>query len=433
MLSDIGYTWTRIRAWTTSTVSHNTVIVDRQEQTGRPSDGDLLWFFPDSNGVSVVEADGKRAYGNIKGLDLYRRMLMVIPVSDADAYVVDIFRVRGGSMHDWMLHGDADEDTTATCSLALTEKLDNLLEPGEKWVEPQLSGDRTLPYGVLRDMRSAQTSEGFIVSFSYASDPPKGVHVHVLGGAATQVLLGKSPSVRRTGVGTAGDNRKVFDYWMPHLVARRRGPAPLASVFVVVYEPYSGKPFLASVSSLKLTPEASAGVAVQIRHGDAVDTLLGTLDDSPVTADGLHVKGRLGIVRRQSGKVVGAWLFEGQSLSGDGFSLKAERDRYTGEIVAATRKADGQPQDAFLTSAELPTGDQLHGSWMIVTHGNGFRHGYQIERIERQDGKTVIVLTDDHGLKIDGAVTHEFYFPQRKIEGKNTFVIPLATTMVRSS
>lgn len=39
---------------------------------------------------------------------------------------------------------------------------------------------------------------------------------------------------------------------------------------------------------------------------------------------------------RQSSKVTGAWLFEGQSLSGEGFSVKAERERYSGEIVAAT-------------------------------------------------------------------------------------------------
>jgi len=73
MLPDLGYTWTQMRYWTACTVAHNTVTVDRTDQNGRPSDGDLLWFFPDARGVSVVEADGRRGYRRIQGLDQYRR------------------------------------------------------------------------------------------------------------------------------------------------------------------------------------------------------------------------------------------------------------------------------------------------------------------------------------------------------------------------
>ena len=64
---------------------------------------------------------------------------------------------------------------------------------------------------------------------------------------------------------------------------------------------------------------------------------------------------------------------------------------------------------------------------MIVTHGNGFRHGYEIDRIEKAGGETLVLLTGDHGLRIDQEQTEEVFFPQRTIEGENTFVIPLAT------
>ncbi|MBM4050859.1 MAG: hypothetical protein FJ279_37665 [Planctomycetes bacterium] len=317
---------------------------------------------------------------------------------------------------------------SAACSLPLSQKLARMDAKGVK------------AYELMRDVQSAQAAEGLNVTFTYVANPDKGVRVHLLGGGQTQVFLGRSPSVRRTGIGGRGDNRKVLDFWMPQLVVRRTGPAPFQSAFAAVHEPFDGKPFIESVTALPLAPPDPSAVALRVNNGDIVDTILSTLDDSPMAADGVQLKGRLGIVRRQAGKVAGAWLFEGQSLSGDGFSLKAERERYTGEIVAATRKADDAPHDAFITDAALPLGDALRGAWMIVTHGNGYTHGYQIDHIEksavgnglRAVPGTLIVLTDDHGLKIDAAVTHEVYFPQRKMEGKNTFVIPLATTMVRS-
>ena len=85
-----------------------------------------------------------------------------------------------------------------------------------------------------------------------------------------------------------------------------------------------------------------------------------------------------------------------------------------------------------LTDAPLPPGEELHGAWMIVTHGNGYRHGYGIDRVERKDGKTWIHLLDDHGLRIEGDLTREAYFPRREIQGKNTFVIH-GTAMVEMS
>ena len=69
MLCDLGYNHTQLRRWNSSTLGHNLVVVDRQEQISRNSDGDLLAFFPNTGGVSMVEADGRRAYANIDGLD----------------------------------------------------------------------------------------------------------------------------------------------------------------------------------------------------------------------------------------------------------------------------------------------------------------------------------------------------------------------------
>jgi hypothetical protein len=90
---------------------------------------------------------------------------------------------------------------------------------------------------------------------------------------------------------------------------------------------------------------------------------------------------------------------------------------------------DGAEHDAFVTDAQLPEGDLLHGVWMIVRHGNGHTHGYEIDRVEQRDSKRLVILSSDHGLRIEGDSTEEVYFPLRKMEGVNSFVIPLATAM----
>jgi len=439
LLSDIGYTWTQGRYWATSSVGHNLVVVDRSDQQYRKSDGDLLWYFPDNRGVAVVEADGKRGYANIEGLDRYRRLLVMIPVSDADTYVVDISRTRGGTVHDWLLHGDADRDMTATCSVQLTPRPGDgtMLEPGEEWAEPVDEGSRFNCYGAIRQVRTGGT---FVTDMRYVDEPERGIRIHLLGHAATDVFLGVSPSIRRAGVGANGDYRKTFDFWMPQLVARRSAEPDkaLASTFVAIEEPVVGRPVLTRVTPVAVTPATPDAVAFEVAHGDAVDTIVSTLDEPPfperVIADGsIRVKGRLAVVRQVAGEVVGIWLFEGESVRAPGLTVSPAASRYAGTIRAAMRKADRAEYDAFVVDGDLPDGDMLHGHWMIVTHGNGLKHGYEIDRVEKSGGGRLVVLRAAHGLRIDGDRTEEVFFPRRKISGINTFTIPIAAAIARES
>ena len=441
MVSDLGYTWTQMRSWCNSTLCHNTVVVDRVDQTGGETDGDLLRFFPDTHGISVVEADGSRGYHNIDGLNLYQRLLVMVPVGESDAYVVDIFRVRGGTIHDWALHGDANEDTTARCSLPLDDARKWMLEPDEDWEEPTHKRAKFHPYGMFRDASRAQVDGVAAVDYVYDADPERGIRVHLgaypqLSGetnSPVELWLGRSPSVRRMGRGAEGDMRKLYDFWMPHLVGRREGVSPLSSTFVAVEEPFAGEPFIQGVDLLPLEPDDGGAVALRIRHTAGTDMVISTLDEPPypkrVAPDGVEMRGRLGVLREPTEGPTRGWLFEGVELASVGCRLGTERGRHEGRIVGAMREADGDEQDAFIVEGDLPEGESLKGIWMVVTHGNGFTHGYEIDRVERRDGNTVAVLADDHGLRIDGDTTKEAYFPRREILGQNTFVIPLSATV----
>ncbi len=434
MLPDIGYTWTQMRCWTTSAIGHNLVVVDRLDQRSSPSDGNLLAYHPgdlqdpESLDIAVVEADGKLGYRNIPDLDLYQRMLVTVPVSARDAYLVDIFRVRGGKLHDWALHGDADEDTTAVCDLPFGDPVPTMLLPDEEWVEPTQEAHQYPPYGMLRDMRPASVESGFALDFVYSGDGAPRYRLHMLPGGPAELWLGRAPSVRRMGQGSSGDMRKAYDFWMPMMLVRRTGEAPLTSVFVAVHEPHVGTPFVQGAQPLAMEPGDALATAVEVRHGDTVDTIISTADEAPypvrATASGLALRGKLGIVRQVAGQVTAAWLLDGASLTGPGFGLVAETAGFDGELTGSTRQADGQPRDALLTDTPLPSGDALRGQWLLLTLPNGMTQGHEISEVVAQaDGQTAIVTAQDHGLRVTAGGVEETYFPLRKLEGRCRFHI----------
>ena len=73
--------------------------------------------------------------------------------------------------------------------------------------------------------------------------------------------------------------RKAYDFWMPQLLVRRRGEAPLASTFAAIEEPFLGDPFVDRVERLTLTPGENNAVALRVTHAAGVDTIISTLDD----------------------------------------------------------------------------------------------------------------------------------------------------------
>ncbi|MCU0794208.1 MAG: hypothetical protein MUE42_15470, partial [Opitutaceae bacterium] len=79
--------------------------------------GNLLLFEPGRDGVALSEMDGQRAYTN--AASRYQR-LMILNTSDiARPYILDLFRVSGGTVHDYTLHGSIRFDQARESSFAL--------------------------------------------------------------------------------------------------------------------------------------------------------------------------------------------------------------------------------------------------------------------------------------------------------------------------
>ncbi|MEW6356680.1 MAG: heparinase II/III family protein [Planctomycetota bacterium] len=419
MLCDIGYSHTRMRHWTICTIGHNLVAIDRKDQSQKESDGDLLMYVPNLPGLAVVEASGERGYPDLA--QVYRRMVMLVSAEGAAPYAVDIFHVKGGQTHDWLLHGAADNDQTLDCTVNLAPREGTLLEPGETWEEPRGESSHFIPYGLMRNVRAGRADGGWSAAFRYKDDPDLGCRVHMLANPGAEVFACETPSIRRAG----SDDSKLPNYMMPQLVVRRRGDAPLETIFVSVVEPYRGAPRITRVEGLKIESGSPLTVAIRVHMTDRTDTILVNPDvpDATCMAGGVLLQGRIGFLACRGDKIAAACLVAGSRLKSGQLELTAQTPVLTGVIESAMRKVDGADADAFVTAADLPEGKDLHGSWMIVTHGNGYRHGYGIDRIEKRNGKTIIHLLDDHGLRMNGDETTEAYFPRRTIKGKNQFVI----------
>ena len=99
-----GYQPNRLQ-WVSSTLSHNTVMVnERQQEANAELRGNCL-HFDHTQQVKLADVDASYVYPDI---DIYRRTLIMIRINETDSYTVDFFRILGGTSHLYSLHAASD-------------------------------------------------------------------------------------------------------------------------------------------------------------------------------------------------------------------------------------------------------------------------------------------------------------------------------------
>ena len=111
--------WPKRAGWTTNTISHNTVMVNRQQQ-------EVNWighcqFFAASEGVGRRGSFFPRDLSPVRD---YRRTLAMVDVSQTASYLVDFFRVDGGDDHVMSFHAGEGDVSTAGIDLRRQEQGD---------------------------------------------------------------------------------------------------------------------------------------------------------------------------------------------------------------------------------------------------------------------------------------------------------------------
>ena len=373
LLSDIGYTHTRYREWATTVGSHNTVVVDGQEQT-RDS-GRLLCYRPASaTHAGVVCAE---AAGAFKNSAVYRRTMLLIPTGPESGYVVDLFEVEGGDVHDYLLHGSADFDQTLSTDVKL--------QPAEN--EMILDGDGTggAHYGYFHGTRGTDTSGNFKVRFEGEGTL---VDVRFLGVHEGRLLVSAAPSIRRT----QEDDGKLDDFWLRTVCLRHLSES---SLFVSVIEAHSGAGF---VRDAELVARDGSGVVMRVQERDRVRIIAIDPAGAGMTTtlpDGrrLELKGRAGVMTESSGNV-NLDVIDGSLLRVGQAATQRIRD-HEGTVTGVAGDISGEPgRSELVLDVALPGDGSLDGKVVYVRHPTGLETVYLAKRIERESGGSRVFLAD---------------------------------------
>ncbi len=373
LLSDIGYTHTRYREWATTVGSHNTVVVDGQEQSR--DGGRLRCYRPASRTrVGMVCAEAPGAFENTT---VYRRTIMLVPTGSDSGYVVDLFEVKGGEVHDYLLHGSADFDQTLSVN---TE-----LHPAE--AEMILRGDGTdgALYGYLKRTRASDVSGDFNVRFEGEGTQ---VDARFLGVQAGRLLVSDAPSIRRT----QEDDGKLDDFWFPVVCLRSRTGV---SRFVSVIEAHRGR---SNVQEAKLVAQDRAGVVLQVTERGRVRTIGIDPEGEGVAVtlpDGrrFELSGRAGVMSESSGGI-DLEVIDGSLLRVDEAAVQQTRD-YQGTLKGLAGDITGDPgRSELVVDVRLPEDGSLDGKVVYVRHPSGLETVYMVKRIERKGEGSRVFLAD---------------------------------------
>lgn len=349
--------------WTTHTVCHATVEVDGHRQA--PGVFGDLNAFAETGNVRYIDASCEDAYIH-RNVGLYRRSLALVNIPGG-WYVLDIFRVRGGSQHDYLFHGPAVPVELSGAQLGETR-------------EGTLAGT-DVPFGEAprgagpRDLHNSGYQYLFDVREGTVEDAATAVWHMDDGVAFTARFL---PVGRETLISTMGYPRPSTKSLpaMPFLLRRRTGPeGETASSFLTVLTAGTTTP-VTKARTIALSGNSSPGaIGVAIEYNGGEDVVLSGLSpESRVeTADGRFVlEGMFGVISLRNGKPSGGTIVCGSVLTTEGRSLKS----VTAVFSTTVREVH---EDHIVTAEPLPA---LASGDVILADRGGVRSVYKIGDIK---------------------------------------------------
>ena len=436
-------------------IAHNMVEIDRTDMSNRSAEtdgnGDLTLFESGTNGLAVTEIDGQRIYS--AKASRYQRILMLNTKDLTKPYMVDVFRVTGGTTHDYALHGAIMWNQSASCSFPLVSSTRQypLLSSDSLWVAPTSQYANFQFYGMFRNVSTAVAPGDFQITYRDTSSATshRDVRMWMTDGANDTVNVGRSPvPAREHHIPPSFFTNGI---WRPStIITRSATNGTLSSLFVSVIEPMkSGTSTVQSVERIPMSGSAleSCGLKVTLTDG-RVDTYIVNLRNPEVagatsgtatvtTADGKYsLTGRIGATTEGPAGSL-AWGIKATDFKFNDRRLVTTDRHYEGTIIAETRKATGGSSDAFITTTPLPVGTALRGKKLKVTFGTlsgasttGITEMFAIDQVTQSGSQYSIVFPADHCLEIttSGTTSKEQQFPNRKFTGLNTFEIDLGAS-----
>lgn len=357
MMPDLGYPDAmnayvqEVYTWSNNTVNHNTVVVDASKQNqNRPG---VLHDFTEGEFARTMDASSP-AYSQTSQ---YRRNLTMVDVGDNQSYVVDFFRVEGGSQHDYILHGppgavslhegmlgDKQPGTLAGPDVAIGEIYDNAKLGAEDY-SSSYAGYRGSGFQYLFNVQDF-SGERRVVQYHHIRDDNARLRIHLLGLDAQKVYMAD-----------AFDKPRAKDHILKYLISRRNadnGSEKLKSTFVSVMEPYQTNAYIQSTQVIRL--EEGEGMLVEVERDGEKDLIINdinnsvkTLDQYAITTDAntavitLNGDGTLKRVFFSDGNYL---IFEGQRFEAEGIEgVVTDVNVNTNEVTVKIENGTGRRSD----------------------------------------------------------------------------------------
>lgn len=386
------------REWNASTAAHNTVVINSRNQDSRwddrepltaldliPDVGNYLWqgygegdsensgdlLAADLSGspVQYVATDATRAYNAQTGATEYGRTLLLMGEPKDRVYLLDVFKVTGGDLHEWMLHGDLAEDAEVQTSLQ------------------ELPANAKLG-SYLRVARSAKTS-GLWTSDIIYKDGTR-LHTFHLGASSSEVAIARGPAQMRRGEAN-------------YIRVARTGPS---NVFVALHVP-QGVGTMSTVKNIELLSQSKSELRLQILLAN------GRVDNVTLREPTAGLARLTHIATVPDGRC--QWRFEGD--------IATRTREWRGRVVGVERKDHGDKTDGIRVSdwpASMPA--PMPALLHIQPDGKHAVLSFGIRTITPQaDGGAFIEVDGDPGFEIHGegenSILKLLYYPSRGFQG----------------
>ena len=380
VISDLGYLswWHPDRLWLTSPLAHNLVVVDKKPQDDRRIARPEL--FAGKSRIPAMRFNAPDCYPGVT--KEYSRMMFAVPLSGKRQYLVDFFRVKGGSTHLWTFHADG-KAFKAPDSLHVTQASKEEIGTGRLGSE------------WLNHLRKGENSAG-TRTFIWQYDSVLTTALHFLTDTPVTFFLAGAPGLRDQ----SSPYKKVE---LNLLFAQKRGPD---NTFVSIIENSRGKPEIRNAVLLKTSGHKASAAKVTTDSG--TDLFLFAepgggkvfLPDYPE----FTMTNRSGIVRLDpQGKVKYLWS-EGNGELRFGNSVLKGTPPVTGRIK--TIKGHRLFTNLRDTPAEIAD-NYLHAA----DHYDGL---YRLSKAEKESGEVVLHLDSSEVIRLNPNDMFEIHTCQEK-------------------
>ena len=293
LATDLGYmgsTHFMTVDWIKTFPAHNSVAIRTRNGDPMGTDnlrGDLR-FFVDLPGFKAIDAAEEDAdeLAKVPGADRYQRTVALIDCGDEEAYVVDVFRVSGGHVHDWTFHCNGHRFSTEGVDLRdrpdPTESLYNY--SGFTFTPSRRTPRAGALWGAQRvaQLSTGRSNGPWTATWGDVAEypDPKGapeidtdafLKLHMLDTPGSEIIAGTGPAQRWL------DNRDLGEQMKLVTVRRRNRHQPNA--FLAVHEPYRKTPFIERASPRACKNGEAAGL--QVTHHRGTDLILSNTSGAP--------------------------------------------------------------------------------------------------------------------------------------------------------